>query len=277
MNLFIAVSYLKSKLSEIGFQLDDINQTNSNANLANTAGVVTYLLTSDSKNQTVRTIGGISSIAAFLYGSSERSKSNKIKRLYKQNILDLVEYVSNFNYQILHSESDSVRKREFLSCILSISQYLDALVSNDISTVRRKGHLGKRNIEIFMNLTRVNVFDAKIKLEKVIGQLDRTVISFDGKVVFEAAISQLSSTEIIKEGLIIRIVVLGLMLTSAAVISLNEMVSSIFVISGLLFWVTNHFYPVFSNTRQLKKVVNEFLNSLELTVGRTSLNYQISP
>jgi len=277
MNLFIAVSYLKSKLSEIGFQLDDINQTNSNANLANTAGVVTYLLTSDSKNQTVRTIGGISSIAAFLYGSSERSKSNKIKRLYKQNILDLVEYVSNFNYQILHSESDSVRKREFLSCILSISQYLDSLVSNDISTVRRKGHLGKRNIEIFMNLTRVNVFDAKIKLEKVIGQLDRTVISFNGKVVFEAAISQLSSTEIIKEGLIIRIVVLGLMLTSAAVISLNEMVSSIFVISGLLFWVTNHFYPVFSNTRQLKKVVNEFLNSLELTVGRTSLNYQISP
>ena len=38
MNLYTAVSYLKSNLTELGCQLDDINQTNNNANLANTAG-----------------------------------------------------------------------------------------------------------------------------------------------------------------------------------------------------------------------------------------------
>ena len=273
MNVYTAVSYLKSNLTELGCQLDDINQTNNNANLANTAGVVTYLLTSDSKNQTVRTIGGISSIVAILYGSSERRKSNQIKKMFKQNILDLVEYISNFNCQIFHSESDLGIKREFLSCILSISQYLDILVSDDILIVRKKGHLGKKNIEILMNLTRVNVFKAKNNLEMVIYQLDKSVHFFDGAAVFESAIPQLSLSEIIMEGMIIRLIVLGLMLTGAIVISVDNMTSSIFMISGILFWVTNHFFPVFSNTRHLKKLVNGFLKSLELTLGRTSLNY----
>lgn len=273
MSLYTAVSYLKTNLTELGCQLDDINQTNSNANLANTAGVVTYLLTSDSKNQTIRTIGGVSSIAAFLYGSSERRKSNQIRRKFKQNILDLVEYISNFNCQIFHSESDLGTKREFLSCILSTSQYLDVLVSDDILLVRKKGHLGKKNIEILMNLTRVNVFHAKINLESVIYQLDNSVNLFDGAVVFDSAVSRLTSREIIREGMIVRFIVLGLMVTSAFIMSVDKMASSIFMISGILFWVTNHFFPVFSNTRQLRKLVNGFLKSVELTLGRTSLNY----
>jgi hypothetical protein len=161
MDIFTTTSHLKSKLSEIGLQLEDINSTDDNANVANTAGIVTYLLTSNSKNQTLKTVGGITSIAAILYGSSERRKSNRIKKLYKQNILDLVGYVANFDGRILKSEKDAIKIREFLYCLLQISHYLDTLVSQDVSIVRGKGHLGKKNIEILTKLKgkKVNQYD----------------------------------------------------------------------------------------------------------------------
>ena len=104
MDIFTTTSHLKSKLSEIGLQLEAINSTDDNANVANTAGSVTYLLTSNSKNQTLKTVGGLTSIAAILYGSSERRKSNRIKMLYKQNILDLVGYIANFDSQIFFNK-----------------------------------------------------------------------------------------------------------------------------------------------------------------------------
>lgn len=276
MDIFTTTSHLKSKLSEIGLQLEDINSTDDNANVANTAGIVTYLLTSNSKNQTLKTVGGLTSIAAILYGSSERRKSNRIKKLYKQNILDLVGYVANFDCQILKSEKDAIKIREFLYCLLQISQYLDTLVSQDVSIVRRKGHLSKKNIEILMNLTRVNVFDSKIQLAKFFCQLDKTISPFDGKLIYETSISQLNSTEIRKEGNIIRMIIIGLMITGVAIMHYNQEVASTAVVAGLLLWITNHFFPVFSNTRQLKKEANEFLIRLESTVGRESLNYTVT-
>jgi hypothetical protein len=276
MDIFTTTSHLKSKLSEIGLQLEDINSTDDNANVANTAGIVTYLLTSNSKNQTLKTVGGITSIAAILYGSSERRKSNRIKKLYKQNILDLVGYVANFDGRILKSEKDAIKIREFLYCLLQISHYLDTLVSQDVSIVRGKGHLGKKNIEILMNLTRVNVFDSKIQLAKFFCELDKTISPFDGKLIYETSISQLNLTEIKKEGNIIRMIIIGLMITGVSIMHYDQEVASIAVVSGFLLWITNHFFPVFSNTRQLKKVANEFLIRLESTVGRESLNYTIT-
>jgi hypothetical protein len=92
MNLFEVTSYMKTELTILGVQQEDITQSSSNADIANTAGVITYLLTSDSKNQTVRTIGGASSVLALIYGSSERRKSNKVRKLQKQNILNLVDF-----------------------------------------------------------------------------------------------------------------------------------------------------------------------------------------
>lgn len=276
MDIFTTTSHLKSKLSEIGLQLEDINSTDDNANVANTAGIVTYLLTSNSKNQTLKTVGGLTSIAAILYGSSERRKSNRIKKLYKQNILDLVGYVANFDCQILKSEKDAIKIREFLYCLLQISHYLDTLVSQDVSIVRRKGHLSKKNIEILMNLTRVNVFDSKIQLAKFFCQLDKTISPFDGKLIYETSISQLNLTEIRKEGNIIRMIIIGLMITGVSIMHYNQEVASTAVVAGLLLWITNHFFPVFSNTRQLKKEANEFLIRLESTVGRESLNYTVT-
>ena len=113
MNLFEVTNYIKSELTLLGVQQEDITQSSSNADIANTAGVITYLLTSDSKNQTVRTIGGASSVLAFIYGSSERRKSNKVRKLHKQNILNLVDYMSYFDCQIIHNEKDVLRIREF--------------------------------------------------------------------------------------------------------------------------------------------------------------------
>ena len=274
MNLFEVTNYIKSELTLLGVQQEDITQSSSNADIANTAGVITYLLTSDSKNQTVRTIGGASSVLAFIYGSSERRKSNKVRKLHKQNILNLVDYVSYFDCQILHNEKDVLRIREFLQYIITISQYLDSLVLDDISKVKGKGHLGSRNIQIFMGLTRDNVFSAKIKLEKLLSDIDRNRNPFNAHILFESAISQLKYSEIKKEGLIIKIVVILLLIFGAMLFKSDESVAAVLLMSGLLFWITNHVYPLFINTRQLRKIVNEFLKCLELTVGKETLNYQ---
>jgi hypothetical protein len=276
MDIITITRHLKSKLSEIGVQLEDINTAVNNANVADTAGIVTYLLTSNSKNQTLKTIGGLTTIAAVLYGSHERRKSKRIKNLYKQSIIDLVGYVTTFDSQILKSENDTYKIREFLYCLLQISQHLDTLVSQDISIVRRKGHLGKKNIEILMNLTRVNVFASKIQLEEFFCELDKTISPFDGKVIFETTTSRLNSIEIRKEGKIVRLIIIGLMITGVAIMHYNQEVALIAVVGGFLVWISNQFYPIFTNTRQLKKLVREFLSQLETTVGRESLNYSIT-
>lgn len=59
MNLFEVTNYIKSELTLLGVQQEDITQSSSNADIANTAGVITYLLTSDSKIKLLEQLVGL--------------------------------------------------------------------------------------------------------------------------------------------------------------------------------------------------------------------------
>ena len=67
-------------LVEIELNSVQINQHNTNANMANTGAALSYLFTSNSKNSTVRTLGQVATIGGIVYGSSQKSQANSIER-----------------------------------------------------------------------------------------------------------------------------------------------------------------------------------------------------
>jgi hypothetical protein len=273
MELIKIIDKLDLKISELEGHSDTINQQQNNISFANNLALFSYLFTSDSKSNTVKDLGRITTIASLIYSFKESKNSKLIMIKLKNKIFELVDMINNLDLQIVSNEINPQIVKDFLGRLITISQYLDTLVLNDIKIVTGKGHLSHKNIDILTNLTIVNVFYAKEVLEKKLIIIDPSIPVFDAFKQYNLSIAQIDIAKIKKEGLLVRCLIWFLILLSFLLVK-NQTASSILLLSSLLLWFINHISPLFFNTKKMKSIVKEYLFNLETACGRSTINYR---
>ena len=273
MELTGIINKIDLKLLALENHSDVINQQQNNISFANNLALFSYLFTSDSKSNTVKDLGRITTIASLLYSFKESKNAKLVKIKLKNNIFELVDIVNNIDLQIVSNETNPQIVKDFLGRLITISQYLDTLILNDIKIVKGKGYLSRKNVDILSKLSIVNVFYAKEVLEKKLSQIDPNIPAFNVNDLYNSSVSQLNIEKIKKEGLLVRCLIWGLILI-AFFVNKNQLAMSLLLLSSLLIWFINHLSPFFSNTRSLKNIVKLYLIKLESSCGRTTINYR---
>jgi hypothetical protein len=91
-----------------------MNSHFENANTSSVAAAATYLLTSNAKNNTVRTLGQIGAIGGFLYSGNQRNKANNIEELVIQNVTSGISMIETGFIIQVRNERDMTVIKKFL-------------------------------------------------------------------------------------------------------------------------------------------------------------------
>ena len=146
MMLSDVIQRIEPILTEIEMNSVQSDVHGSNARMANTAAMLSYLFTSNSKNSTVRTVGQVATVGGLLYGNSQRNQANAYQQKNAVLISQAIGMIEREGIPVIRQERNVDLIRRFLQINLNIGQHLDNLVTKFISGLTYKGHLGKSNI-----------------------------------------------------------------------------------------------------------------------------------
>lgn len=273
MAIINVLDRLEPILIEIELNTFQINSHKSNANMANTGAILAYLFTNNSKNSTVRTVGQVATIGGLIYGSSERNNAANIQEKNIILISQIINIVERDGINIIRQEADTNNIRRFIELNLKTGKYLDLIVREYVSKIKSKGRLGKKNINLLMQANNIDVFNYKIRLNKIYKILEPNKQIPSIEQDFINATRQLNMDIIAKEGLYSKVIIITFILLG--LISLQSLeYGGWFFIAGLLFWCINHYFPFFPETKKLKLAIDNFATKINSTCGINSINYR---
>jgi hypothetical protein len=270
MVLSIFLDKIEPMIIDIERNYNQINHHRNVAELANTASVLTYFFTNDSKNNTIKTIGQVSSLGGLIYGYSQNSKATNIEQ---DNIILLESIIGNFetfgilNVQI---EKDSNLKIKYLELLLRTNRYSDLLTDSYLSKINSKGLLGKKNQNLFLNVISLDVLNQKLRLLNIIKNIDSTknipMIEYE----YRQNISVIDIIKLRNEGTIVRLIIIAL-IGLGILINYSSQIGMILIIAGFLLWGVNHYFPIFSETKKLRNAIKTLTYNFKSINGIMSL------
>jgi len=246
----------------------------SNARMANTAAMLSYLFTSNSKNSTVRTVGQVATVGGLLYGNSQRNQANAYQQKNVILISQAIDMIEREGIPVIRQERNVDLIRRFLQINLNIGHHLDNHVTKFISSLTYKGHLGKSNIYLLYHVNDIDLISYKLRLNQIFQLLDSSKQLGQIERDFTNSRQFLSIDKIAKEGLIAKVIIISLVVLGFVLIQRNEQAGPYVILAGLLFWLGNHFFPFFPETRKLRNVVNAFLRNIKSTLGMRGINFK---
>lgn len=270
MSLQVFLLKVEPSIIEIENYANEISTYRNIASIANTAALVTYIFTSDSKNKSVKTIGQVASIGGWIYGYSQNSKAFNLK----QKNINLVKFVLDQYEQegmkLVRSEYDSNRLKKFLELILRANRYSDSLLVSNLSKIKSKGCLGEKNQKLLMNLLNIEIFNQKLRFLNMFQKID-TLKRFPMiEKNFMKNISLIDPLKLKQEGLFARTIIFTLILLGIILGKYTQFAGFI-TLAGIIFWAVNHFFPLFRETRKLKLAIQNLIVEINLTIGISSL------
>ena len=273
MSIYTVINQVQSILVDIETNTTQMNQHRSNARIANTGAALAYLLTSNSKNSTVRTVGQVASIGGVIYGNSQSNQATSIEQkiiIYLSQIISIIELEG---LQNIRQERDVNVITNFLRLNLQTGKYLDSIVDTYISRFRSKGHLGKNNITLLFNASNIDVFNYKLRMNKVYASLDASKRITHIESEFKNNVSYVSMDKVIREGMLARIIIIASVIIGFIGAQYVQN-AYLLTVAGLLFWGINHYFPLFPETKKLRNVVGTFLGDLKATCGINNINFK---
>lgn len=273
MTLNILLNKIEPLVIELEQNSNQINHHRNVADMAKTASILTYIFTNDFKNKTVKTIGQVASVGGLVYGYSQNSKASTIEQ---DNIIILETIISNYEttgIQNAINERDTNLKIKYLELILRANRYSDNLTSSYLSKISAKGLLGVQNQTLFLNMISLDVFNQKLRILNLFKRIDssKRIPSIDYE--FNQNIATIDTAKLKKEGTISRIIIITL-ITIGILINTSNVIGTLLIFSGFLFWGINHYFPLFSETRKLRNAFKNLSINLQSTTGISSLTFQ---
>lgn len=250
-----------------------INGHKSNARIANTGAALAYLFTNNSENSTVKTFGRIATVGGLAYGYSEQNNATNITSSNINIISKIIEIVESEGINFVRQENDANLLKRFIVLNLKTGKHLDELVLENISRIKNKGRLGKKNIDLLLNLNYYDVFNYKLRLNSIYKKLDTAKLIQDIEEKYSIEKQEINVDKLLKEGLYSRIIIITFIVLGLLPYQSNNL-NKILIIIGLLFWLINHYFPLFPQTKKLKIAVDNFTNNINSTCGIISINYK---
>jgi hypothetical protein len=156
---------------------------------------------------------------------------------------------------------------------LKTGKHLDLIVIAYLSKIKSKGRLGKKNINLLIHANDIDVFKLKIRLNRIYNILEPNKQIQPIEQVFINEKRSINIEMLNKEGLYSRIIIIMLLLIGfVSVQSYNWGIW--FIISSLMFWGVNHYFPFFPETRKLKLAIDRLAHNISSTCGINSINYR---
>jgi len=243
-----------------------MNSHFENANTASVAAAATYLLTSNAKNNTVRTLGQIGAIGGFLYSGNQRKKANNIEELVIQYVTSGISMIETGLIVHVRSERDPNVIRKFLELVLRMGRSFDPIIERNISKVGYIGLLGGRNQLSLQSLNQFEVFNIKLKFNNIIHNIDRQINLNHVENNYLLAVKQIDKVKLIREGSYMRAIVLTLGIVGI-ILSQKWELGIYITFAGVALWIFNHFFPFGTESSKLKKAVKRFCTDLGGTIG----------
>lgn len=270
MSLLISINQLESCVIEIESQLIQIDNHNSNANMASAGSIAAYFLTNDSKNKTVRTVGQVAAIGGMIFSANQRSKANSIESLALLNIGKAINIIERDCKPYIRIEKNVDSIRSFLEILLRYGATIDVLLKKTISKLKWKGHLGKKNQDILLNVNHIDIINKKLRHNETLNFIDRNIRINDPAVKFTMQTKAIDKEKLRKEGIWIRASVILLLITGVILQNQNSFGQYLFI-AAIALWALNHFFPIFPETKKLRSAVSDFNSELQNTIGIRSI------
>lgn len=270
MSLSISINQLESCVIEIESQLIQVDNHNSNANMASAGSIAAYFLTNDSKNKTVRTVGQVAAVGGMIFSANQRSKANSIESLALLNIGKAINLIERDCKPHIRNERNIDSIKSFLELLLRCGASIDVIFKKTSNKLKWTGHLGKKNQEVLLNVNQIDIIYKKLRYNETLNFIDRQIGVNDPSVKFISATRLIDKEKMKKEGLWIRVAIILLIITGALLTNQNN-IGQYFFIAAIALWAFNHFFPIFPETKKLRIAVSNFNAELQNTIGIRSI------
>jgi len=273
LNLINSLNQLETCVIEIESQLIQIDNHNSNANMASAGSAAAYFLTNDSKNKMVKTIGQVAAIGGMMYSANQRSKANSLESIATLNIGKAINLIERDCKPYIRNEKNIDTIRTFLEMTLRLGASIDVIIKKTINKIKWTGHLGQKNQSVLLNVYQMDIINKKIKHNNTLNFIDHNIRLIDPSVKFINETNSIDKEKMKKEGLWIRLIVFSLIIIGGILANKND-VGQYFIFAGLGLWAFNHFFPIFPETKKLRTAVKTFNNELSETIGIKRISLQ---
>jgi len=271
--LINSLNQLETCVIEIESQLIQIDNHNSNANMASAGSAAAYFLTSDSKNKMVKTIGQVAAIGGMMYSANQRSKANSLESIATLNIGKAINLLERDCKPYIRNEKNIDTIRTFLEMTLRLGASIDVILKKTINKLKWTGHLGQKNQSVLLNVYQIDIINKKLKHNNTLNFIDHNIRLIDPSVKFSNQTNSIDKEKMKKEGLWIRLIIFSLIIIGGILANQND-AGQYFIFAGLGLWAFNHFFPIFPETKKLRTAVKTFNNELGATVGIKRISLQ---
>lgn len=273
MYLTNALNQLESCVIEIESKLIQIDNHNTNANIASAGSAAAYFLTNDSKNKMVKTIGQVAAIGGIMYSANQRSKANSLESIAILNIGKAVNIIERDCSPYIRNEKNIDTIRTFLEMTLRLGASIDVILKKTINKLKWTGHLGQKNQSVLLNVYQIDIINKKLKHNNTLNFIDQHINLTDPSVKLIRLTNSIDKEKLKKEGLWIRIIIFSLIIIGGILANQNN-IGQYFIFAGMGIWAFNHFFPIFSETKKLRNAVSTFNNELGETIGIKKISLQ---
>lgn len=270
MSLSVSINQLESFVIEIESQLIRVDSHNSNANMASAGSIAAYLLTNDSKNKTVKTIGQLAAVGGMIFSANQRSKANSLESLAILNIGKAINLIESDCKPYIRNERNIDSIKSFLKLLLRFGACIDVIFKKTSNKLKWTGHLGKKNQELLLNVNQIDIINKKLRYNETLNFIDRQISVNDPGVKFISATNLIDKEKLKKEGLWIRVTIILLIITGVLLTNQNN-IGPYLIIGAIALWAFNHFFPIFPETKKLRTAVSDFNSELHNTIGIRSI------
>lgn len=267
------------KLAEIIQNIESnelqIKSHKTSASVANTIALASYLLTSNSKNKITRSVGQIGAVGGLIYGSGETSKAKSLKEYNLQLIASGVRLIMDEASKSYRSERVLEVRGDFLKEVLKLSLCLDLYVKEHLSVIRRMNSLTRNNRRRLMNLDDEPIFKLKLALNDFLLSVDESLVR--DKIVsdYKFAVRGLVIKTVEKESFLALVIIFGCLLAGLFVVFKEkgaQNVGVVLLMLSVVFYSMHTFFPVFAESRRLRRSVKNFCLNIEMCMGIRSIN-----
>ena len=237
-------------------------QYKNNAAMAGAGAAAAILLTSGSKKQSVRTIGNLAALGGVLYGNNQSNKAALLDAQNIQLISGALGIVESQGVQHVQRRSDPTNTVcQFVEVLLRLGLQVDGMLKRNAGRIKNRGILTNANQELLLNAECVDIVQNKLRLNRIITQIDRKINIKDYAAEFKQDILGIDRGLLRKQSIYTIAVIWALLISGILLGNVHQSAVAIFL-AGLVLYAVNSFFPLFSEPRKLRKASNRLINGL---------------
>jgi hypothetical protein len=261
-NLNATINTLRDIVGRLQTNRGQAEEHRSNEALAHTGAAAAYVLTFGTRKESVRTVGNLAALGAFLYGVSQGRKAGRLEEYNHQLAAAAMSLIESQGLPQVRSKSDpAATVCTFMELVLRLNLHVDDTLRQRGGSLRRRGMLTPGSQDFLLSAANTDLVQERLRMNRILAGIDRTKVFPDHEGAFLRAVGGIDRAKLRHHGFRMMAAIWAFLLAGVALAQVHESAAAL-VAAGFLLWGGNHFFPFSPDARRLRRAVEELMDGV---------------